>query len=257
MSGKREIRKQFDKKVTRIGIIVLAVFILVTIAVAAWWHFWGRGWKGERTYEGIRKAAVKEEEEPYQSEIDFEELWKQNPDAYAWIKVPGTKVDYPVLQKEGGNTYYLEHSIDGSEGLPGSIYTETPNSKTFDDNNIVIYGHNMLNDTMFSELYKYSDKSFMEQYPYVYIYLPDRTLKYQVFASVVYSNEYLPAKYDFVQRDSYQKFLEEIDGISGEGCYVDPNVQVTPDDRMITMSTCVKDQPENRRLTLAVRVVEE
>ena len=70
--------------------------------------------------------------------VKFEELQAVNPDIYAWITVPGTVIDYPILQHASDNTYYLMHNIDGSYGYPGCIYTENMNSKDFTDNNTVI-----------------------------------------------------------------------------------------------------------------------
>ena len=63
--------------------------------------------------------------------VKFEELQAVNPDIYAWITVPGTVIDYPILQHASDNTYYLMHNIDGSYGYPGCIYTENMNSKDF------------------------------------------------------------------------------------------------------------------------------
>lgn len=71
-----------------------------------------------------------------------------NPDVYAWITVPGTEIEYPILQHPSDNSYYFMHNIDGSYGYPGCIYTENLNSKDFADNNTVIYGHDMKNDSM-------------------------------------------------------------------------------------------------------------
>ena len=57
-----------------------------------------------------------------------------NPDVYAWITVPGTEIEYPILQHPSDNSYYFMHNIDGSYGYPGCIYTENLNSKDFTDN---------------------------------------------------------------------------------------------------------------------------
>ena len=75
--------------------------------------------------------------------LDWAELKDQNKDIYAWIYVPGTDVDYPILRHETDNEYYLNHNLDGSEGLPGCIYTEDYNSKDFTDIHTVINGHNI------------------------------------------------------------------------------------------------------------------
>lgn len=93
--------------------------------------------------------------------IDFEELHKTVcEDIYAWIYIPNTNIDYPLLQHATDNSYYLEHNLDDSEGYPGCIYTENNNSKDFTDRHTVIYGHNMRDGRMFSDLHKYEDREF-------------------------------------------------------------------------------------------------
>ena len=69
--------------------------------------------------ETVTESAEPEEEIP----IDFEELWETNPDVYAWIVIPGTDINYPILQHPTDDSYYLNHNIDGSTGRPACIYT--------------------------------------------------------------------------------------------------------------------------------------
>ena len=99
-----------------------------------------------------------------EKDIDFAALQEENSDVYAWIYVPGTNGDYPVLQHPEDDTYYLEHNMDGSKGLPGCIYTESVNTKDFTDPNTVLYGHNMKNGTMFSDLKKYLNTDFLNSH---------------------------------------------------------------------------------------------
>ena len=84
--------------------------------------------------------------------IVFAALQQINPDAFAWIRIPGTAIDYPVLQREGDNSYYLDHTAEGIQAAEGAIFTEDYNTKTFEDVNTVIYGHDMKNGTMFQNL---------------------------------------------------------------------------------------------------------
>ena len=97
----------------------------------------------------------KEQYDIPQKNLDWEELEAVNPDIYAWIYIPNTNIDYPVLQRSGDNDYYLEHNLDGSRGKPGCIYTEDLNSKEFTDYNTVIYGHNMKSGAMFRTLHDF------------------------------------------------------------------------------------------------------
>ena len=118
-------------------------------------------------------------------EVDIQKLQEtENPDIYAWIYIPGTKVNYPVLQHPTDDTYYLNYNIDGSKGLPGCIFSEKAyNGKDFSDHNTVLYGHNMKNGTMFGCLHKYEDMQY-----YIYM-IPNTGLHLVHFASL--SNQFL------------------------------------------------------------------
>ena len=107
--------------------------------------------KGE--YDKAKESNVKDSDDPYNVEIDFEGLKQINPDIMAWIKIPGTNIDYPILQNaEEDDDYYLNRTMEGQEGLPGSIYMEKYDTPDFTDPVSVIYGHTLHDGTMFSEL---------------------------------------------------------------------------------------------------------
>lgn len=223
-------------------------------------------------YEDLREQAVlveePEEEEPedepvtepepekptVEIPIDFETLWEQNPDIYAWIRVPGTDVDYPVLQSEDDNGYYLTHTIDGVEAMEGSIYTENYNSKEFDDPHTVIYGHNMKNGSMFRSLHNYEDKSFFDEHREILIYLPDAILEYRIFAAYVYDNRHLLLNYDFDDPKVFQQYLDDIFAIRDISSHIDASVEVGVDDRILTLSTCNAGISSQRYLVQAVLI---
>ena len=123
-----------DKKKKR-NIIILGILILVfVLSVGFIVGYVIKQKKADDEYKDIKekaKATVqteeKESEEQYESPIDFEELWKTNEEIYAWIQIPGTDIDYPIAQRADDDAYYLNHTIEGTEGLPGSIYTEAIN----------------------------------------------------------------------------------------------------------------------------------
>lgn len=191
-------------------------------------------------------------EESYECPVDFEGLWKTNRDVYAWITIPGTEIDYPILQHETDNTYYLNYNIDGSYGYPGCIYTENMNSKDFSDNNTVIYGHNMKNGTMFAQLHKYEDASFFEENQKIHIYTPNEELSYTIFAAYIYDDRHLLYSFDFSQEEVYADYLEEIKNMRSMNALVRDDVEVTTEDKIITLVTCLGNQPEKRLLVQAV-----
>lgn len=200
--------------------------------------------------ETVTESAEPEEEIP----IDFEELWETNPDVYAWIVIPGTDINYPILQHPIDDSYYLNHNLDGSTGRPACIYTESLNSKDFTDNNTVIYGHNMRNGTMFAQLHKFEDKDFFDEHREIIIYLPDKVLHYKIFAVHNYDDRHLLYSFDFSDKAVYKDYLESIFSIDDKNANIDTEMTVTENDKIITLATCVYKKPSLRFHVQAVLV---
>lgn len=182
----------------------------------------------------------------YDSPIDFEALWEINKDVYAWITIPGTIIDYPILQHETDDSYYLNYTIDGIEGFPGCIYTEKISSKDFSDNNTVIYGHNLRNGKMFTELHKFREADFFAQNDTIYIYTPDKQLTYKIFAAYLYDDRHLMNSFDFSDPKVYAKYLTEIQNMNSEDVNFRKEIKITDTDKIITLITCIREQPEKR-----------
>lgn len=182
-------------------------------------------------------------------DIDFSALQEEtNADIYAWIYIPNTKIDYPVLQHPEDNLYYLNYNIDGTKGYPGCIYTENYNTKDFTDHNTVIYGHNMKNGTMFAGLHKYEDSKFFEENPYVYIYTPDEVYVYQVFAAYEFSDAHILYNYPSDTDAAFSSYLEEVMDVRSMNSNFNSDIEVTGTDRIVTLSTCISNKPNNRYL---------
>lgn len=217
---------------------------------------------GEK-YEEIREEVKKEPEEPEKPEpekdpvdipIDFAALQEQNPDVYAWITIPGTEIDYPILQSGTDNSYYLTHDIDGAESAEGCIFTENLNSRDFEDKNTVIYGHNMKNGSMFQNLHDYQDRAFFDSNRDVTIYTPDAIRHYKIFAAYFYDNRHILESFDFDSPWVYKQYLGQIFSMRDMSSNIDTDMEVGIDDKIITMSTCYGTQHDVRYLVQAVLV---
>ena len=165
------------KKISKIigSVLITAAAVCLGIGVYQFTKEQNAG-KG---YQDLSEEVKKEpEDEGSKSKvdipIDFAALKEKNPDVYAWISIPGTAIDYPVLQRENDNTYYLDHTIDHEEKTEGAIFTENYNNTDFEDPNTVIYGHDMRNGSMFKGLLDYRDKTFFDQNKEVLIYAVSR-----------------------------------------------------------------------------------
>ena len=269
------MRKDGKKKLEVRYIIGMAALLcmLVCIVILAAGQY--KRWKSERIYDKLAEATtletdegssadgdvddtekVKEELEGYKLEaarlalkyqieipdknIDFDKLHREvSDDIYAWIYIPNTNVDYPVFQHPTDNTYYLEHNVDGSEGYPGCIYTENYNSKDFSDPQTVIYGHNMRDGTMFSDLHKYEEQEFFDENKYVYIYTEDMVYVYRIFAAYQTNNAHQLLNFDFSKKENLLIYLENVRALGSELKIFDDDVVFSGDDQVLTLSTCV------------------
>ena len=173
-----------------------------------------------------------------QKNLDWESLSKENEDIYAWIYIPGTLVDYPIVQHPTDDSYYLNHNIDGSYGKPGCIYTEKINSKDFTNYNTVIYGHNMKNGDMFGSLHDYEDNTLFEENPYVYVYTKENVFVYEIFAAYIASNAHILNTNDFSTQEGFAEYLDNVVYNKNSVGNFKTDSKVSSDNRIITLSTC-------------------
>lgn len=179
--------------------------------------------------------------------LDWDALHGENEDIYAWIYVPDTTVDYPVLQHPTDNSYYLNHNMDGTRGYPGCIYTEDFNGKDFSDIHTVIYGHNLKDKTMFSSLHNFEDEELFGEDHYIFIYTEDYVFVYRIFAAYEFSSIHLRDNYDYTNEYVYEDYLKNIYRTTDRIANVKADIQVTTADKIVTLSTCTADHDSNRR----------
>lgn len=189
--------------------------------------------------------------------VDFASLQAGNKDVYAWIYIPGTEVDYPVLQHESDDEYYVSHNYDGSEGRPGVIYSEpSVTSRDFTDFNTVLYGHNMKDATMFSTLHRFADREFFDANRYVYIYTPEKVFIYKIYAAYTYSDIHPLKGIDISTKELFQKYLDTIVQLKGMNNNFADDVKVTSDNHILTLLTCTNEYDDHRYLVQAVLINE-
>lgn len=205
--------------------------------------------------EAVSETEPPEVTEPVEIPIDFASLQEENPDIYAWIEIPGTDINYPVLQHATDNGYYLNHTPEGVSAVQGSIYTENYNSKDFEDLNTVIYGHNMKNGSMFKPLLRYEDEDFFNDNREVIIYMPDQIRHYEIFAAYTYDNRHLLFSVNYEDEDSYKEYLEEILSNRDYGALIDRDEELDTTSKILTLSTCVNSGADNERFLVQAVLV--
>ncbi len=184
---------------------------------------------------------------------DFAALQAENPETVAWIEVPDTIIDFPVMQS-GENTpedFYLSHNPKGEKDRNGSIYIQKYNHADFSDPNTILYGHNMSGGKMFGAIHKFKKAAYFKEHEYLYVYLPGHVLTYRIYALFDFSNEHLLWAYDFDTEEGYQKFINKTLNPKTYNRLVREGVTPTTADRVITLSTC-QNTGDGRLLLVAM-----
>lgn len=142
--------------------------------------------------------------------IDFAMLQEKNPDIYAWLYIPGTDIDFPILQSPVSDDYYKHHMADGSTQETGALYTEMPNMMNMCDFNTVIHGDDTCENALFAQLHQFEDLDFFSEHELFYIYLPDNVLTYEIFAAYYDEESDILRRHDYTTYAGCQTHLDEI-----------------------------------------------
>lgn len=172
---------------------------------------------------------------------EYSTVFLMNPDMVGWIKIPGTKVNYPVLQNMDEINYYLKRDFYGQSARHGSIYAHEMADFNAPSDNITLYGHNMADGTMFAGLHAYEDPEFYKEHPYI---LFDTLTSHQIYkiVAVFYTTDD-PIKgfpyHEFTDGDEHEfnLFVEECKSLS----MYDTGVNPVYGNKLLTLSTCDHD----------------
>lgn len=223
----------------------------------------------EELYDNL--VEIVEDTEPSEEEIEpiqfsdektfipeYAELYAQNNDMVGWIKVEDTKINYPVMQSIDEPNFYLKHGFDKDYTDYGCPYIQENCDVEKPSDNLVIYGHNMKDDSMFSGLTKFRDKDFWEKHKTISFDTLTDHYEYEVvavFKTVVYTNSPESFKYyHFTDATDKAEFDEYIAKCKELALY-DTGVSAEYGDKLITLSTCEYSRTNGRLVVVAKRVV--
>ncbi len=186
---------------------------------------------------------------------EFEELFLKNPDTVGWIAIPGTVIDYPVVQSPKNPDYYLHRDFNKKYNLHGCIYAREQCDVDAPSDNITIYGHRMQDGSMFAQLINYTKESFYENNRYIYFDTLTERHTYEIFA-VFKTTATLGEGFQyhlFVDAKGEAEFNSFVKTCKRESFY---DTGITPQygDKLITLSTCEYSQENGRLVIVAVRV---
>lgn len=243
-SRKKEVEKKKSKKhgvknviLTLLIIFFIAVIIFSGIQLIKWYL-------GNKANNDIIKE-IKEsniisynENDENVSEVDFEKLKNINSDAVGYIEVPNTNISYPVVQAKN-NDYYLTYNLKKEYNSAGWIFMDYRNDLDGNDKNIIIYGHNRRDGSMFGSLKNILSPDWYnnESNKYVTFIIEQGNLKYEVFSIYQIEREDYYIQTTFSDNEDYESFIRTITNRSIKNY----NVNVSSEDSILTLSTCAND----------------
>ncbi len=178
--------------------------------------------------------------------IDFAALQAKNMETVGWITIPNTPVNYPIMQSgnDRKENFYLDHTPEGEKDRAGSIYIQKINAQDFTNPNTVIYGHNMASGLMFASIRRYQNPGYFNDNRYITVYIPGHVLTYEVYSAFIYDNRHILNSFNFFVEEEYAAFLQHTLKPTSMVKQVRPGIEVTNDDRIITLSTCTARSSE-------------
>ena len=173
-----------------------------------------------------------------QSEVPISVNWEYlqgiNPEVVGWLYCPGTAVNYPVMQRQTDNDYYLHRGFDQQPNTAGSLFADYNAVEGIPYSNFIIYGHNMKDGSMFATVYDYVDQSFYEQHPVMYYLTPNGNYRVELIAAHIVESTLDNYPGYFEGDGAYQSYLNTITSSSFFRTHASLNLEY----QLMTMSTC-------------------
>lgn len=228
------------KKLKNILIIIIEIiFILLLIFSVYKIVIWFKDNKENKTILDDVSKNIKINKNKNEYEVDFQGLKKENPDTVAWIKVNGTKIEYPVV-KASDNEFYLNHNFQKKYNVGGWVFADYKNKFDGSDKNIIVYGHNMKDGSMFGTLKNTLKSDWQnEENNYLITFITENeTSVYKVFSTYRIENEEYYIQTEFLDELNYMNFLTTIKQRSNK--YY--NEALNENDKILTLSSCASSK---------------
>lgn len=181
-------------------------------------------------------------------------LYLENPDMVGWIQIEGTSIDYPVMQTPADPNYYLKHDFEKHYTDYGCPFMQADCDALAPSDNLIIYGHNMKDGSMFADLAKYGSKDFWQAHKTVWFGTELGSSAYEIFA-VIHTTVQADAAdafpfYLFVDAAIPEDFADYVSACQARALY-DTGISAEYGDKLLTLSTCDNITDNGRLLVIA------
>lgn len=194
---------------------------------------------------------------PQPTENPYRDSFLANSDMAAWLQIPGTVIDYPVMWTPEDENYYLKRGFDGKSNQNGCLILDTDSSLEPLTTNLIIHGHNMKSGAMFGDLSEYESEEYCQEHKSIILYTENLRRNYEVIAvfrsQVFKKSDNVFKFYKFFQADSQEEFDDFYDNIMAMSIY-DTGVTAQFGDHFLTLSTCSYHVDRGRFVVVAKEV---
>ena len=203
----------------------------------------------------VRKQDTQQEtaSEP-EKQASYQNLYWENTDMVGWIQIEGTNIDYPVMQTPADPTYYLKHDFEKNYTDYGCPFMQADCDVLCPSDNLIIYGHNMKDGSMFADLAKYRSKDFWQTHKTVWFDTELGSSAYEIFAVIHTTVQADDADafpfYWFVDAASPEEFADYVSACKAQALY-DTGISAQYGDKLLTLSTCDNITDNGRWLVIA------
>ncbi len=259
-TGKHKRKKKQIKQNKKLKIAVLGILIFIfAIGIGYIGYYIYNNFKSQND-DVLSNIAVDDKqitETKTERILQLEELKKQNNDIIGWIEIENTIINYPVLQCEDNN-FYMTHNYKKEYSAEGSIFLDKDYNWELPSSNLLLYGHNNKNKTMFAELLNYKEESYYKEHPTIRFTTLAEDKTYEiiaVFKSRVYykSEKDVFRYYYFINAENEEEYNNYINESKKASLY-DTGKTATYGDQLLTLSTCEYSQEDGRFVVVAKKV---
>ncbi|WP_289128053.1 class B sortase [uncultured Clostridium sp.] len=201
----------------------------------------------DNNFSGENDGQDQSKDGDYVNSANEEELKSINSDYKMWIQIENTNINYPVVQGSD-NDYYLKHNFRKESNISGTVFVESANDID-NDKNIILYGHNMRNGTMFNNITNYKEESFFNEDNKINIIMNNTLYEYEVFSVYVKNVSEVNLAIGFASEDEFINYAYN----EAEESLYKKDVDFSAEDNLITLVTCSYEFTDARTIVVARR----
>ena len=248
----QEKRGRIEIPLYKLILVIIAIISIITI-----YNTYYKETKTDDILSDIKVDETQITETKTEKMLQLEELKKENNDIVAWLEIPNTKINYPVLQTSD-NEYYMKHNYKKEKSGDGSIFLDKDYNWDIPSSNLLIYGHNNKNGNMFQDLLKYEDENYYKEHPTIQFTTVNEDCTYEIIAvfksRVYYKSEKNVFRYYYFinaeNEEEYNNYVEE----SKKASLYNTGKTAEYGEQLLTLSTCEYSQEDGRFVIVARKI---